>query len=175
MNVLRFLRPACIQLPLVTQPIPPPDEDDDEETPGQLAKRQAREKGLVMEELAAVLARCDDVVNPTKLLRDLEHRERNATTAIGNGVAIPHVRTLQARSFIMGFARADGDGLFYGAADGEPVRLFFLMAAPPYDDRIYHQVHREVATMLHDEEMVDALLATKQPQDVFNLLRRFFA
>jgi mannitol/fructose-specific phosphotransferase system IIA component (Ntr-type) len=173
-NVLRFLRPACIQLPLVTQPVPLPD-DPEEETPGQVAKRLAKEKGLVMEELAGVLARCEDVVNPTKLLRDLEHRERNATTAIGNGVAIPHVRTLQARSFIMGFARAAGEGLAYGAADGEPVRLFFLMAAPPYDDRVYHQVHREVATILTDDDLVDDLLRAEAPQDVFNLLRRFFA
>ena len=173
MNVLRFLKPACIQLPLATRPQPPPD-GDEEETKAQLAKRRDREKHAVMEELAGVLARAPEIINPTKLLRDMEQRERNATTAIGGGVAIPHVRTLQARAFLMGFARAEGEGLHYGALDGEPVRLFFLMAAPPYDDRIYHQVHREVATILHDEDTVDALLAATDAQDVFNILRAFF-
>ena len=174
MNVLRFLKPACIQLPLLTQPIPPPADDTEEETAGQLAKRRHREKEAVMTELAGVLARAPEIVNPSKLLRDLQQRERNATTAIGGGVAIPHVRTLQARAFLMGFARAAGDGLHYEALDGEPVRLFFLMAAPPYDDRTYHHVHREVATILRDEDTVDALLAARDAQDVFNTLRRFF-
>jgi mannitol/fructose-specific phosphotransferase system IIA component (Ntr-type) len=169
-NVLRFLKPACIQLPLATTPLVPVED----ETEAQGRKRREREKGMVMAELVAVLARAEEVINPTKLLRDLEHREHNASTALGNGLAIPHVRTLQARAFIMGFARADGDGLLYGAPDGEPVRLFFLMAAPPYDDRLYHQVHREVAEILHDEDVVQELLVASDGQDVFNILRRFF-
>ena len=170
MNVLRFLKPDCIQIPLATAPIPP----GEEETEAQVAKRLVREKDLVMAELAGVLARAPEIVNPSKLLRDLEHRERNATTALGGGVAIPHMRTLQARAFVMGFARAEGDGLHYGALDGEPVRLFMLMAAPPYDDRLYHQVHREVATILSDEDTVTELLAAGDAQAVFNVLRRFF-
>jgi fructose PTS system EIIBC or EIIC component len=169
-NVLRFLKPACIQLPLTTTPLIPIDD----ETEVQGAKRRDREKHAVMAELVSVLARAEEVINPTKLLRDLEHREHNASTALGNGLAIPHVRTLQARAFIMGFARADGDGLCYGAPDGEPVRLFFLMAAPPYDDRLYHQVHREVAEILSDEDVVQELLVAADGQDVFNILRRFF-
>lgn len=170
MNVLRFLKPDCIQIPLLTAPLEPAED----ETPGQVTKRLAKEKDLVMTELAAVLARAPEIVNPSKLLRDLEQRERNATTALGGGVAIPHVRTLQARAFVMGFARADGDGLHYGALDGEPVRLFMLMAAPPYDDRLYHQVHREVATILSDEDVVRDLLLADDSQAVFNILRQFF-
>ncbi len=170
MNVLRFLKPACIQLPLRTTPLVP----DEDETAAQGAKRHDREKHAVMAELVSVLARAEEIINPTKLLRDLEHRERNASTALGNGLAIPHVRSLQTRAFIMGFARAEGDGLFYGAPDSEPVRLFFLMAAPPYDDRLYHQVHREVAEILSDEEVVQDLLVAGTGQDVFNILRRFF-
>lgn len=170
MNVLRFLKPACIQIPLHTLP----QIAADEETPAQAVKRLAREKDHVMAELAEVLARTPEIINPTKLLRDLEHRERNATTAIGGGVAIPHVRTLQARAFVMGFARAADEGLHYGALDGEPVRLFMLMAAPPYDDRLYHQVHREVAEILSDEDVVRDLLIADDSQAVFNVLRQFF-
>ncbi len=170
MNVLRFLKPACIQLPLITQPIPAVED----ESAVQVTKRQAKEKNLVMAELAEVLARAEEIINPTKLLRDLEHREHNASTAIGNGLAIPHIRTMQARGFVMGLARAEGDGLFYGQPDGEPVRLFFLMAAPPYDDRLYHQVHREIAAVLQDEDTVSGLLTAPDAQSVFNILRQFF-
>lgn len=170
MNVLRFLKPDCIQIPLQTTALEPLDD----ETATQGLKRKAREKDAVMAELAGVLARAPEIINPTKLLRDLEHRERNATTAIGGGIAIPHVRTLQAKAFIMGFARTAEEGLHYGATDGEPVRLFMLMAAPPYDDRLYHQVHREVASILNDEDVVRDLLIADNSQAVFNILRQFF-
>lgn len=174
MNVLRFLRPACIQLDLATAPLPIVLDETGEEPTAAMARRKSKEKDLVMAELAEILARSPDVVNPTKLHKDLIHRENNASTAIAPGVAIPHVRTLQARAFFMGFARAADPGLHYASLDGDPTRLFFLMAAPPYDDRTYHLVQKEIAQILRDDDMVDELLAVETPQDVFNSLRRFF-
>jgi PTS system fructose-specific IIC component len=169
-NVLRFLRPECIQLPLVTLPL----EVSEEESPAQAARRRDREKDAVREELAGVLARCDDVINARKLHRDLIQREHNATTAIAPGIAIPHLRTLQARSFIMGLATAAGEGLHYGSVDAAPTRLFVLLAAPPYDDRLYHQVHKVWAGILLDEDLVAALTCATTSQEVFNLLRAHF-
>lgn len=172
MNVLRFLRPACIRLGLATRPIPPPEEI--EETEAQLHRRQWAEKEAVMAELAELATASGEVVNPTRFHKDLVFREKRATTAILPGVALPHVRSLQIRSFVMGFARADGDGLWYGSQDGQPTRLFFLLAAPPYDDRAYLAVYREVAQLLDDEETVAALQAATAVNEVFNVLRRFF-
>ncbi len=71
----------------------------------------------------------------------------------------------------MGLARASGDGVPFGSTDGEPTRLFFLLAAPPYDDRIYLQVYRELAELIQREEIIDRLLAAREVQDVFNALR----
>jgi PTS system fructose-specific IIC component len=173
MNVLRFLRPECIQLPLTTLPQPLP-EDPEVETAAQVARRRAREKEAVIEELAAIFARCDQVVNQRKLHKDLIQRESNATTAIAPGIAIPHLRTLQARSLIMGLATAANDGLHYGSLDGQPTRLFVLIAAPPYDDRLYHQVHKAWAELLLDEDLVRDLTEADSQQAVFNRLRVFF-
>ena len=170
MNILRFLRPECIRLELNTRPLEPADD----ETAAQTARRKTKEKEAVMAELAGLLAHSPDVVNPSKLLRDLAQREHNATTAIAPGVAIPHVRTLQARGFVLGFARAHDPGLHYGSLDGEPTRLFLLLAAPPYDDRTYLHTEREFARILMDEDAVDALLAAPDVQGVFQVLRTWF-
>lgn len=170
MNILRFLRPECIRLDLTTAPLPVADE----ETPAQVQRRKTKEKELVMAELAQVLAASPDVINPSKLLRDLVQRESNATTAIAPGVAIPHVRTLQARGFVFGLARAADPGLHYGSLDGEPTRLFLLLAAPPYDDRTYLQAERALAELLRADEVADQLLAVTSSQEVFNVLRQWF-
>src|SRR5580765_6330334 len=64
------------------------------------------------------------------LLRALQERERLHST--GDGVALPHARNvlpgLVDRPVIV-FAR-HAVGLDYGAIDGRPVRLFFLLVAP---------------------------------------------
>lgn len=174
MNVLRFLRPACVRLGLETRPIPPPEEGEEEETEAQRNRRRNAEKEAVMAELAGLMEASGELVNPTRFHKDLIFREKRATTAILPGVALPHVRSLQIRSFVMGLARADGDGLWYDSLDGQPTRLFFLLAAPPYDDRAYLAVYREIAQLLADEETVDALLAATSVNAVFNELRRFF-
>ena len=170
MNVLRFLRRECIRLPLVTQPQPV----EEDETPELAVRRKRREKEAVMEELAEVFGTCEAVTNSRKLLKDLVHREGNATTAILPGIAIPHLRTLQAKELVLGLAVASEPGLHYGSLDGEPTRLFILMAAPPYDDRLYHQVHKQWAEILHDEDTVAQLLECTSAQEVFNALRRWF-
>ena len=170
MNVLRFLHPECIKLDLATHPSVPPEG----ETDAQREKRLQRDKEHVLEELAELFDRSGLVVNRSKFLRDLTNRERKATTAVAPGIAIPHVRTMQVRAFVMGFARAPGEGIPFDSLDGEPTKLFFLLASPPYDDRTYLTVYKELAQLIQDEDTFTALHEARVPQDVFNVLRGFF-
>jgi fructose PTS system EIIBC or EIIC component len=168
-NALRFLRPECIRIPLDTVP----SEAAPEENEAQRARRLAHEKESVLHEIADLLVLSGQVANANKLYRDLDHRERKSTTAIAPGIALPHVRTMQVKGFVMGFALARGEGIHFASLDGRPTRLFFLMASPPYEDRLYLQVYREMGMLLRDEDIVYQLLAAKGPQDVFNTLRVF--
>ncbi|HEX3134832.1 MAG TPA: PTS sugar transporter subunit IIA [Planctomycetota bacterium] len=170
MNVLRFLHPECIKLDLETHP----SEAVEGETDAQRDKRRQRDKDHVLEELADLFDRSGLVINRSKFLRDLTNRERKATTAVAPGIAIPHVRTLQVRAFVMGFARAPGEGIPFDSLDGEPTKLFFLLASPPYDDRTYLTVYRELAQLIQDENTFAALHSVHVPQNVFNVLRGFF-
>lgn len=172
MNVLRFLRPACIRLALQARPLPPPEEA--EETEAQVRRRLQAEKEAVMEELALLLDASGELVNPTKFHKDLIFHERRNTTAIIPGVALPHVRSLQVRAFVMGLARAPGEGIWYDSLDRQPTRLFFVLAAPPWDDRSYLAVYREIAQILKDEDTVEELMTAPTVNEVFNVLRRFF-
>lgn len=63
------------------------------------------------------------------LLKTLLEREAVGTTAVGSGIAIPHVRSLVVESTAVAFARLP-DGLDFAAPDGELVHVVFLIAAP---------------------------------------------
>lgn len=170
MNVLRHLRPECIALDLPFQPHEPAEDESE----AQRGKRLERDKEALLAVFAELLDRSGVIVNRAKLERDLVHRERKATTGIAPGIAIPHVRSMQVRSFIMGFARAPEGGWPFLALDGEPTRFFFLLASPPWDDRVYHQVYKELAELILDEEVMAGLAAAATPQDVLNVFRGYF-
>lgn len=166
MNILRYLRPECIELGLE----PPPVEVEENESDAQRERRLVHVKEAVLQELADILDRSGQIANPTKFYKDLVNRERKATTAVAPGVAIPHVRSMQVRQFIMGFARSD-QGVPFGSLDGGPTHLFFLLASPPYDDKVYLKVYREFAELIQRDGVVDRLRAAPEPQDVINVLR----
>ena len=173
MNVLRHLRPECISLDLVFAPTPPPEEAD-EESDAQRRKRLLRDKEGLLEAFAGLLGRSGEVANQAKLFKDLDHRERKATTGIASGVAIPHVRSMQVKHFVMGFVRAPQPGWPFLSLDGEPTRFFFLLASPPWDDRLYHQIYRELASVIQDEETMEALATAVDVQAVMNAFRHYF-
>lgn len=172
MNILRFLRPACIELSLPFAPTPPPE--GVEESAAARAARRRRDKERLIADLAAILDRSGEIINLARFTKDLLHRERKATTAIAPGVAIPHVRSYQVRAFVIGLARAPEPGLDFDSLDGEPTRLFVLLTSPPWDDRTYLQVYREFVQLVRDEEAMQALLAADSVQAVFNALRLVF-
>ncbi len=168
MNLLRFLHAECVTCDLDFVP----SEPREDETEGQLGKRRDADKERVLLALCHLMEASGQVASVSKLHRDLIHRERKATTGIGSGLAIPHVRTMQARHFIMGLALWRGpEPLWFDSLDGEGVRAFFIMLSPPYEDRLYLQAYKAIGSLFKDEEFAPQLQACDRPNDVFNLLR----
>jgi mannitol/fructose-specific phosphotransferase system IIA component (Ntr-type) len=66
------------------------------------------------------------------VLNALMTRENMGSTGIGNGIAIPHSRTLVANKLTVLAARSI-EGINFDAMDGEPVHLIFLILAPPQE------------------------------------------
>ncbi len=170
-NILRFLHPDCIALDLETRPTPV----DPDESEGQRERRLVHDKEALLQEFTDLMDRSGNVVNPTKFYKDMVNRERKATTAIAPGIAIPHVRSMQVRNFTMGFARAPGAGFPFASLDGGPTRLFFILAAPPYDDRLYLRVYRQFAEMIQHDWIIDSFTDAQSEQDVRNILRGYVA
>ena len=173
MRLRRFLRTESIRLELETRLLPEPatrpdgtleELDLDDFDPDSPVNRRRIVEG-VLGEIAELFDATGEVSNLRKLERELFERERKAVTAVGSGIAIPHVRTLQVKTFLMAFARST-EGLPFNAPDDEPVHIFIGLAAPPYDDRTYLKVYRELARNLIDSTVVQDLLSATDPSEV---------
>jgi mannitol/fructose-specific phosphotransferase system IIA component (Ntr-type) len=101
---------------------------------------------------------------------DFVNREKKATTGIGDGVAIPHIRSLQAKEFMMGFARSS-HGYDFDSLDGQPAHLFFIMASPPYDDNMYLRVFKALAEMLQYDTFRRELMEVSSPWEIIRAVK----
>lgn len=165
MNIGRYLRPEQIKLEIATRP----DLELEEEVRATERYRWQLKEG-VLRELCDLLCASGKAGNPNKLLTDLINREKKSTTGIGRGIAIPHVRTMNAKDMIMAFARST-EGVEFLAVDGEPVRLFLAVVAPPYDDAQYLKIYKEMAELFQDEEHVREIMEAGDSHQIIKVFR----
>ncbi len=161
MNLARYIRPEQIRLELTTQVPPEPEEPYDR------SRYVWSIKELVLEELAGLVGAAGRIGNVHKLYLDLVNREKKATTGLAYGVAIPHVRTREAREFLMAFARCT-PGIPFDSLDGGMAHLFFVFVAPPYDDTLYLRIYKQMAEAF---TFHDAARAFMEAQDEGEILR----
>ncbi len=127
-------------------------------------------KELLLSELVDVLDPAGKIGNRKKLLLDFINREKKASTGIGKGFAIPHIRSMQAKEFMIGFAR-HRDGYEFDAMDQEPVNFFFVMAAPPYDDSLYLRVFKAISELVCFDDFARQLMSVEKPFDVIRIIK----
>jgi mannitol/fructose-specific phosphotransferase system IIA component (Ntr-type) len=102
----------------------------------------------------------------------LRRREAVESTAVGKGVALPHVRGDMVKTLRMAFARS-GEGVPFDAADGEPVRLFFVLASPSESHGKYLQAVAKVARLLRSEVIRSALMEAPTPARLLSIIEDF--
>lgn len=96
-------------------------------------------------------------------------RERQGSTAVGLGVAIPHLRCGSLTDLRIA-AAVQPLGTDFPSPDGMPVRLVFLLASPPDKAGFHLRALAQVARL--DREAVDRLVASKDQDEFLFLLRR---
>lgn len=94
-----------------------------------LPTMQARCEAEVLTELAALLAGHHPGLSAEAVAEELAARERLGSTAIGDGLAIPHAKLPSAEKLLACFGRSER-GVDFGSPDGHPTRFFFVLIAP---------------------------------------------
>ncbi|HAH62699.1 MAG TPA: PTS fructose transporter subunit IIC [Treponema sp.] len=102
-------------------------------------------------------------------LEGVHAREREATTAVGDGVAIPHCKGPSVRAPGLA-AMTLPAGVDYDAPDGEKVRLMFLIAAPDTKDNVHVDVLSKLSTLLLDGDFINNLLAAKSTEEFISIV-----
>jgi PTS system nitrogen regulatory IIA component len=120
--------------------------------------------------LAENLAAAPQIKNRQELSTEILKREELMSTAIGCGIAIPHVRLSSVTDLVISVGISQTNIVDFHPLDDEPVRLVFMIAAATNQHAYYLQTLSWFSTRLKNKELRDSLLSAKTEQDVFNLL-----
>lgn len=98
-------------------------------------------------------------------------RESESTTAIGEGLAVPHAKTAAAKH--PGLAAITiPDGVDYDAPDGQPATLAFMIAAPEGAGDAHLEILSRLMVMLMDPDFGAALRAAKTPEEFLDIINK---
>ncbi|MCE9958618.1 PTS fructose transporter subunit IIABC [Aeromonas rivipollensis] len=130
---------------------------------------KASHKEEVFSEMTRLLVAQGKVSDEQQFIKDLWAREELDNTGFEEGVALPHAKSaaVSTPAVAIGISRS---GIDYGAEDGKPSRLFFMIASPAGGANHHIEVLAELSAKLIEEGFIDALLAAKSPTAALALL-----
>lgn len=132
---------------------------------------QAQEKQDVLEEMVRHLKKTKLVNHEKEIIEKLLQRESLGTTALGEGIAIPHCKAKGVKNpiLLVGVAR---QGVTFEAPDGVPVNLFFLLITSPDDPSLNLQILALIAQLVRKSPgLKDKLLKAESPQEALEIIR----
>lgn len=117
-----------------------------------------------------------NLMDATGRLRDKEaykkavlDRESLSTTGIGDNIAIPHAKTSAVKEAGLS-AMVLTNGVDYDSLDGEPAKLFFMIAAPEGENNLHLDVLARLSMMLMDVDFKDKLINAKSVDEFLSLI-----
>jgi PTS system nitrogen regulatory IIA component len=131
---------------------------------------EARSKPEVLIELADAVARDNAGIDKVRLLAALEERERLNSTALGDGVAIPHGKLPGIRRVFAAFGRSR-QGVDFQSLDGKPTHLFFLLVAPEDSAGAHLKALARISRLLKDPAFRGRLMGAPDARALWTIIR----
>ncbi len=95
-------------------------------------------------------------------------REEQGTTAIGEGIAVPHAKSDSVKAPGLSAITVPA-GVDYGAPDGKPSDILFMIAAP-MDGDLHLEILSRLMVMLMEPEFCNALRGAKTPEEFLSII-----
>ncbi len=132
---------------------------------------KATDKEGVIKELVELLAVAGEIDKRerNKLLEILMSREALGSTAIGQGVGIPHGKSGCVNKLVAAFGISQ-KGVNFDSLDGEPVYLFFLLVAPQDSAGPHLKALARISRLLKDKYFRDSLRQAKDDKTVIKII-----
>ncbi|HHQ4694125.1 TPA: PTS fructose transporter subunit EIIC [Aeromonas veronii] len=132
---------------------------------------KATSKEALFDEMAQMLARDGAVSDQQQFVKDIWAREQLDCTGFEQGVALPHAKSkaVSRPAIAIGVSR---QGIEYGAEDGKPTQLIFMIASPDGGANHHIEVLAELSTRLLEPGFIEQMKAATTVEQALTLLKQ---
>lgn len=128
-------------------------------------------RGAIKELVAAVkTAYAIPKFKPDVVVEAMMEREKQSSTGIGGGVAVPHARTDLVRTAVGALGRSP-KGIDFAAVDGEPVHVIFLILSPSAHPEEYQRAVKRVMEAIRTPNFTRFLRGARTVKEIEETLR----
>ena len=128
----------------------------------------AESKSQAIDALVELHAAAGNLTDPSAYKAAILAREEQGTTAIGEGIAVPHAKSDSVAHAALAAMTVPG-GVDYDAPDGKPSSLLFMIAAPP-DGDVHLEILSRLMVMLMEPEFCDRLRGAKTAEEFIEII-----
>ncbi|MUK37784.1 PTS fructose transporter subunit IIA [Aliivibrio fischeri] len=122
----------------------------------------------ILQEMVQILDDAGKLSNKTQFLADVWAREEIGNTGFEDGIAIPHAKSsaVLTPSVAIGISRT---GIDYGAEDGEPSDIFFMLASTDGDDNQHIEALAQISSRLIEDGFTNKLKKANSKEEILDL------
>lgn len=121
-----------------------------------------------IKELVAMLKKAGAITAEDSIAKVVLEREELGTTAIGEGIAVPHGKSEVVDRLIAAFGRSE-KGIDFGAIDNKPVKLIFLLVAPIDSAGPHLMALARISRLLKNKDFRSGLMNAKDKADILKI------
>lgn len=127
------------------------------------------DKREALDRMIDLMVASGNIVDTAKYKAGVYAREKESTTGIGEGIAIPHAKSegVKAPGIAAMIVR---NGVDFDSLDGEPVHVIFLIAAPDTKDNVHLEVLSKLSVLLMDDQFIDSLKKAQNKEEFLRII-----
>lgn len=131
-----------------------------------LLEARAENKEDALKKAIALMEKNGNLEDAELFFKDVLKREKEGSTGVGEGVAIPHSKTKAVREAGLVFVRFP-DGVEFDALDGEKVKFLFLIAVPDLANDTHLEILSQLSMLLMNHSFIQSLEKAKTSEEIF--------
>lgn len=136
-----------------------------------IADLESQDRESVLWEMVNLLKKRNKITKEKELYEKLIQREKLGSTAIGEGVAIPHCKMKGVRSPVVMLAISKKSVDFY-SLDGKPSFIFFLVVSSPDNPSLNLQILAAIAHLVRkSRSLLKKILEAKNIEAIQDVIR----
>lgn len=123
-----------------------------------------------LNELSSVLAQCPQIKDANELSSSILKREELMSTAIGKGIAIPHVRLASVSDLVMAVGISKKPLNDFEPLDNQGVNLLIMIAAAHNQHSYYLKTISHISSILRQDDLRQKIVNATSKEDVYSIL-----